>query len=65
MVSSTASTDEVDAAFAAGASAYVLKTAHPDDFVTAVRQTFEHSIYTAPHAARWRRLPTPSRTAAS
>ena len=48
VVSSTASTDEVDAAFAAGASAYVLKTAHPDDMVTAVRQTFEHSIYTAP-----------------
>jgi DNA-binding NarL/FixJ family response regulator len=48
VVSSTASTDEVDAAFAAGASAYVLKTAHPQDVMTAVRQTFEHSIYTAP-----------------
>jgi DNA-binding NarL/FixJ family response regulator len=48
VVSSSATTEEVDAAFAAGASAYVLKTAHPDDLITAVRQTFEHSIYTAP-----------------
>jgi DNA-binding NarL/FixJ family response regulator len=37
----------VDAALAAGAAAYVLKTAHPDDVVAAVRQTFDHSIYLA------------------
>jgi DNA-binding NarL/FixJ family response regulator len=37
--------DHVDAAFAAGAHAYVLKTAQPDDLNAAVRQVFEHSIY--------------------
>ena len=35
----------VDAALAAGASAYIVKTAHPDDVASAVRQAFEHSIY--------------------
>jgi DNA-binding NarL/FixJ family response regulator len=37
----------IDAAFAAGAEAYVLKTAHPDDLTSAVRQAFQHSIYLA------------------
>jgi DNA-binding NarL/FixJ family response regulator len=37
----------VEAAFAAGAVAYVLKTAHPDDLTSAIRQAFEHSIYLA------------------
>jgi DNA-binding NarL/FixJ family response regulator len=37
----------IDAAFAAGASAYVLKTAHPDDLTSALRQAFDHSIYLA------------------
>jgi DNA-binding NarL/FixJ family response regulator len=37
----------IDAAFAAGAHAYVLKTAHPDDVASAVRQAFRHSIYLA------------------
>jgi DNA-binding NarL/FixJ family response regulator len=36
---------EVEAAFAAGASAYVLKSVRPDDLATAVRQAFEPSIY--------------------
>jgi DNA-binding NarL/FixJ family response regulator len=36
---------EVEAAFAAGASAYVLKSVHPDDLATAVRQAFRPSIY--------------------
>jgi DNA-binding NarL/FixJ family response regulator len=31
---------------AAGASAYVVKTAHPDDVASAVRQAFEHSVFT-------------------
>jgi DNA-binding NarL/FixJ family response regulator len=35
----------VDAAFAAGAQAYVLKTAHPDDLSSAIRQAFLHSVY--------------------
>jgi DNA-binding NarL/FixJ family response regulator len=35
----------IDAAFAAGANAYVLKTAHRDDLVAAVRQSFMHSVF--------------------
>jgi DNA-binding NarL/FixJ family response regulator len=36
---------EVEAAFSAGASAYVLKSVHPDDLATAVRQAFQPSIF--------------------
>jgi DNA-binding NarL/FixJ family response regulator len=35
----------IDSALAAGAVAYVVKTAHPDDVATAVRQAFEHSVF--------------------
>jgi DNA-binding NarL/FixJ family response regulator len=35
----------IQAAFAAGAVAYVIKTAHPEDVCAAVRQAFEHSIF--------------------
>ena len=43
----SASSDQahVDAAFRAGARAYVVKTAHADDITSAVRQAFDHSIY--------------------
>jgi DNA-binding NarL/FixJ family response regulator len=37
----------VDAALDAGAVAYVVKTAHPDDIASAIRQAFAHSIYLA------------------
>ena len=37
----------IESAFAAGADAYVFKSAHPDDLAAAVRQAFEHSIYLA------------------
>jgi DNA-binding NarL/FixJ family response regulator len=37
----------VKAAFAAGAAAYVLKTARADDLTLAIRQVFERSIYLA------------------
>ena len=40
-------TEHIDAALSAGAMAYVLKTAHPDDFAAAIRQSFEHSVYMA------------------
>jgi DNA-binding NarL/FixJ family response regulator len=36
---------EVEAAFVAGAAAYVLKSVRPEDLATAVRQAFEPSIY--------------------
>jgi DNA-binding NarL/FixJ family response regulator len=39
-------TGHIDSALAAGASAYVLKTAHPDDVASAVRQAFDHSVFT-------------------
>ena len=39
--------EHIDAALAAGAMAYVLKTAHPDDFAAAIRQSFEHSVFMA------------------
>ena len=45
---------QIEAAFAAGAHAYVLKTAHPDDVSVAIRQTFDHSVF----------LPGPGATAA-
>ena len=38
----------IDAALRAGAVAYVIKTAHPDDLASAVRQVFEHSVFLGP-----------------
>jgi DNA-binding NarL/FixJ family response regulator len=35
----------IDNALAAGAAAYVVKTAHPDDVASAVRQAFDHSVF--------------------
>ena len=40
----------IDAALVAGASAYVVKTAHPEDLASAVRQAFSHSVYLAGRA---------------
>ena len=37
----------VDRALDAGADAYVVKTAQPDDIASAIRQAFEHSIHYA------------------
>ena len=45
MLSRNHETHYVDAALAAGASAYIVKTAHPDDVASAVRQAFDHSVY--------------------
>jgi DNA-binding NarL/FixJ family response regulator len=46
----TASADQeyIDAVLACGASACVLKTAHPDDLRATIRQAFHHSIYLPP-----------------
>jgi DNA-binding NarL/FixJ family response regulator len=43
--------EHVDKAFAAGASAYVVKTSAAEDFATAVRQAFDRSLHFA-HALR-------------
>ena len=40
---------DIDAAFGAGALAYAVKTAHPEDIAATVRQTFDHTIF---HATR-------------
>ncbi len=61
---------QIQAAFAAGAHAYVLKTAHPDDVSVAIRQTFEHSVFlpgpaTVTAAANGAVVPDASDTVAS
>ena len=38
---------DIDAAFEAGAIAYILKTAHPADVAATIRQTFDHSVFLA------------------
>jgi DNA-binding NarL/FixJ family response regulator len=50
-------TQQIDAALQAGASAYVLKSAHPDDLASAVRQAFAHSVYFASSAGLWNGQP--------
>lgn len=47
VISSHADPTYIDAALKAGASAYVLKTAHPEDFASAIRQAFSSSIFLA------------------
>ena len=37
----------INSAFAQGAAAYVMKTAHPDDLSSAIRQAFDPSVYFA------------------
>jgi DNA-binding NarL/FixJ family response regulator len=41
---------DIDAAFDAGALAYAVKTAHPEDVAATVRQTFDHTIFLASSA---------------
>jgi DNA-binding NarL/FixJ family response regulator len=55
IISSLAEPAFIDRALAAGASAYVLKTAHPEDFASAIRQAFSSSIFLAGP-----RTPTPA-----
>jgi len=45
VLSTTDDAAQINAAFAAGAIAFVVKKADPDDFAVAVRQAYEHSIY--------------------
>ena len=47
VVSTFRDPDHIDAALEAGAAAYVIKTAHPDDLASAIRQAFEHSVFYA------------------
>jgi DNA-binding NarL/FixJ family response regulator len=45
ILSSQSDPQWIEAAFDAGASAFVLKTVQPDDLAAAVRQAFSHSVY--------------------
>ena len=47
VLSSYTGTEYIDKALDAGAVAYVMKSAHPDDLASAIRQAFEHSVYFA------------------
>ncbi len=38
---------DIDSAFDAGALAYAVKTAHPEDVAATIRQTFDHTIFLA------------------
>jgi DNA-binding NarL/FixJ family response regulator len=59
VLSSHHDSSHIDDALAAGASAYVVKTAHPDDVASAVRQAFDHSVFMSVAPA-----PTPTAGAA-
>ena len=47
VVSSRQEPEDVEAAFAAGAAAYVFKTAEASDVALAIRQTYENSVFFA------------------
>ena len=47
VLSASEDRQDVEAAFTAGAAAYVLKTAQPNDLAVAVRQAFTQSVYLA------------------
>lgn len=51
VLSSSEAPEDIEAALAAGALAYVLKSAHADDLSSAVRQAFSHSVFLAAPAA--------------
>jgi DNA-binding NarL/FixJ family response regulator len=50
---------DIDAAFEAGALAYAVKTAHPEDVAATVRQTFDHTIFLAKTATTNGDVPSP------
>jgi DNA-binding NarL/FixJ family response regulator len=45
VLSARQDSSHIDRALAAGASAYIVKTAHPDDVASAVRQAFDNSVF--------------------
>lgn len=57
VVSFSEDSEQIDSALQAGAAAYVLKSAHPDDLASAVRQAFAHSVYFASPAGAWKSQP--------
>jgi DNA-binding NarL/FixJ family response regulator len=47
VLSTQEDSEQIDAAFAAGASVFCVKTAQPDDLASAIRQAFDSSVYYA------------------
>jgi DNA-binding NarL/FixJ family response regulator len=60
VVSLTDRAGVMERAFAAGASAYVMKSAHPDDLASAARQAFDHSLFLPTGPTRLRAASTTS-----
>ena len=60
VLSAHTETEYIDAALDVGAVAYVVKSAHPDDLASAIRQAFQHSVYLA--GSRPAAAPAPSWT---
>ena len=56
VVSDNTGFEAIDAAFAAGASAYCIKTARQEDLASAIRQVFQRSIYLATNGSHDHRL---------
>jgi DNA-binding NarL/FixJ family response regulator len=48
VLATSAAAYQIQLAFEAGADAFVVKTAEPEDVAAAIRQAFEHSIYFPP-----------------
>jgi DNA-binding NarL/FixJ family response regulator len=47
VLSADARAERIESALEAGAAAYVVKTAHAEDLASAVRQSFDHSVFLA------------------
>ena len=47
VLSAHGESERIDSALKAGAAAYVVKTAHAEDLASAVRQSFDHSVFLA------------------
>jgi DNA-binding NarL/FixJ family response regulator len=61
VVSDDSELESIEAAFAAGASIYCVKTAGHDDMASAIRQVFERSIYMASDSRNgYEAIPEPS-----
>jgi len=52
--------EAINAAFAAGATVYCVKTAQQEDLASAIRQAFERSIYIATNGSREFAAPSPA-----
>ena len=56
LLSSNRDRELIEESLASGVVAYVVKTAHPDDIASAVRQAFDHSIFLASNSGSRRSL---------